>query len=437
MNISIVGTGYVGLVTAACFSELGIDVTCVDPDLQKINRLVFGAISIYEPELENMMTHNVNDKRLHFSTDFNKGFENVDYVFCTVDTMLDKDGATDLESVLRIARVFGQRIDRYCTFVLKSTVPVGTAHKVRDIIQHEIDERKVDVKFDIASNPDFLTEGNAVKDFMKPDRIVIGVETESARESMAKLYRTILLHSNRHVIYTDTRTAEMIKYAATSMLATRVSFMNEIANLCELVGADINTVRHGVATDSRIGPKYIFPGCGYGGTLFPQDIKDLVKIAESHDFDMTVLKAVDDVNVRQKRIPFNKVSRFFDGDLKDKTVAIWGLSFKPGTDDLREAPSVVTIDLLLQAGAKVRVYDPVAMNGTKQRWADVYCGIDMYDAIKGADALLMLTEWHQFYIPAWDRVKALMRTPFVVDGRNIYDWRELEAQGFAYTCIGK
>ncbi|MBO7609891.1 MAG: UDP-glucose/GDP-mannose dehydrogenase family protein [Muribaculaceae bacterium] len=437
MNISIVGTGYVGLVTAACFAELGIDVTCVDTDLQKINRLVYGAIPIYEPELENLMTHNVNDKRLHFSTDFNKGFENVDYVFCTVDAVPDADGATDLEPVFSIARVFGQRIDRYCTFVLKTTVPVGTARKVNEIIQHELDERGVDVKFDIASNPDFLTEGNAVKDFMKPDRIVIGTETESARESMARLYRTILLHSNRRVIYTDTRTAEMIKYAATSMLATRVSFMNEIANLCELVGADINIVRHGVGTDSRIGPKYIFPGCGYGGTLFPQDIKDLVKIAETHDFDMSVLKAVDDVNNRQKHIAFNKVSRFFDGELKDKTVAIWGLSFKPGTDDLSGAPSIVTIDSLLEAGAKVRVYDPVAMNATKLRWGDVYCGIDMYDAVKSADALVMLTEWHQFYIPDWKRVKSLMRTPFVFDGRNIYDKSELEAAGFAYCCIGK
>ena len=289
----------------------------------------------------------------------------------------------------------------------------------------------------MVSNPDFLTEGNAIKDFMKPDRIVIGVETEGAREAMAKLYRTILHHNNNRVIYTDTRTAEMIKYAATSMLATRVSFMNEIANLCEIVGADVNTVRHGVGTDSRIGPKYIYPGCGYGGTLFPQDIKDLIKIADENNFNMDVLNAVDKVNVRQKRILFNKLSAYYGGDLKGKTVALWGLSFKPETDDMREAPSIVTLDLLTEAGCNVRVYDPVAMNATKLRWPEVYCGIDMYDAVKGADALLILTEWRQFRIPAWPRVKELINTPLVIDGRNIYDPDEIESYGFTYRCIGR
>ncbi|HAP50210.1 MAG TPA: UDP-glucose 6-dehydrogenase [Porphyromonadaceae bacterium] len=437
MNISIVGTGYVGLVTGTCFAELGVNVTCVDTDNQKINRLIYGAIPIYEPGLENMVTRNVNDGRLRFVSDFNKGFDNMDYVFCAIDTMLNADGSTDLTPVLNIARLFGQRIDRYSVFVLKSTVPVGTAQEVKEVIAREIAERGVDVTFDIASNPDFLTEGNAIKDFMKPDRVIVGVETEQAREAMARLYRTILHHIYNHVIYTDTRTAEMIKYAATSMLATRVSFMNEIANLCEIVGADVNTVRHGVGTDSRIGPKYIFPGCGYGGTLFPQDIKDLIKLADGNNFNMEVLKAVDSVNTRQKRILFEKLSRHYGGDLKGKTVALWGLSFKPETDDMSEAPSIVTIDLLMEAGCQIRVYDPVAMNAAKQRWADLYCGIDMYDAVKGADALLLLTEWRQFRIPAWDRIRQLMRTPLIIDGRNIYDRAEVESHGFDYRCIGR
>lgn len=437
MNISIVGTGYVGLVTGTCFAELGVNVTCVDTDNQKINRLIYGAIPIYEPGLENMVTRNVNDGRLRFVSDFNKGFDNMDYVFCAIDTMLNADGSTDLTPVLNIARLFGQRIDRYSVFVLKSTVPVGTAQEVKEVIAREIAERGVDVTFDIASNPDFLTEGNAIKDFMKPDRVIVGVETEQAREAMARLYRTILHHIYNHVIYTDTRTAEMIKYAATSMLATRVSFMNEIANLCEIVGADVNTVRHGVGTDSRIGPKYIFPGCGYGGTLFPQDIKDLIKLADGNNFNMEVLKAVDSVNTRQKRILFEKLSRHYGGDLKGKTVALWGLSFKPETDDMSEAPSIVTIDLLMEAGCQIRVYDPVAMNAAKQRWADLYCGIDMYDAVKGADALLLLTEWRQFRIPAWDRIHQLMRTPLIIDGRNIYDQAEVESHGFDYRCIGR
>ena len=385
MNISIVGTGYMGLVTGTCFADLGATVTCVDTDRQKINRLVYGSIPIYEPGLEKAITTN----------------------------------------------------SQPCTFVLKSTVPVGTALKVIDIIGQEIADRKVDLHFDVVSNPDFITEGNAIKDFLKPDRIIIGTEQPSAVDAMKRLYHTILHHNEYHVIYTDTRTAEMIKYAATSMLATRVSFMNEIANLCERVGADINTVRHGVGTDSRIGPKYIFPGCGYGGTLFPQDIKDLIKIGESNGCPMKVLQAVDDVNVHQKHILFKKLKEHFGDDLKDKTITLWGLSFKPETDDMREAPSIVTLNQLTEAGCDVRVYDPVAMNATKLRWDHVYCGIDMYDAVKGADALLILTEWRQFRIPAWDRVRKLMRNPLVIDGRNIYDPLELEQMGFTYRCIGR
>ena len=424
MNVSIVGTGYVGLVSGTCFADLGVNVTCVDRDSQKINRLVYGAIPIYEPGLDNMINRNVTDKRLTFSSEYKQGFIDQDFVFCAIDTTASDDGSTDLTPILDIAKDFGNLITRYTVFVIKSTVPVGTAQHVTKIINDTLEARgATGIKFDVASNPDFLTEGNGIKDFMKPDRIVIG--------------RTILMHNNRNVIYTDTRTAEMIKYAATSMLATRVSFMNEIANLCEIVGADINVVRHGVGTDSRIGPKYIFPGCGYGGTLFPQDINDLIKIGSEHNFDMEILKAVENVNNRQKRILFKKLNNYFKGDLSGKTVALWGLSFKPETDDMSSAPAIDTINLLMDAGCNVRVYDPVAMNATKRRWSNVYCGLDMYDAVKGADALLLLTEWRQFRIPAWQTVKSLMKTPLIIDGRNVYDGDELQDMGFIYHCIGR
>ena len=424
MNVSIVGTGYVGLVSGTCFADLGVNVTCVDRDSQKINRLVYGAIPIYEPGLDNMINRNVTDKRLVFSSDYKQGFVDQDFVFCAIDTTASEDGSTDLAPILDIAKDFGENITRYCVFVIKSTVPVGTAQHVTKIIGEALEARGAsNIKFDVASNPDFLTEGNGIKDFMKPDRIVIGTETATARQAMERLYRTILMHNNRNVIYTDTRTAEMIKYAATSMLATRVSFMNEIANLCEIVGADINVVRHGVGTDSRIGPKYIFPGCGYGGTLFPQD--------------MEILKAVENVNNRQKRILYKKLYNHYKGDLAGKTVALWGLSFKPETDDMSAAPAIDTINLLMEAGCHVRVYDPVAMNATKRRWSDVYCGLDMYDAVKGADAVLLLTEWRQFRIPAWKTVKSLMRTPVIIDGRNVYDGDEIEEMGFTYYCIGR
>ena len=436
MKVSIVGTGYVGLVSAACFAELGATVTCVDTDAQKINRLVYGSIPIYEPGLEAMVMRNVNDKRLVFSSNLSDGFVGQDYVVCALDTQLDSDGATDLKPIEEVAQMFGAHVNGAAIFVIKSTVPVGTAQRVRSIISDEIARRGVAVDFEIASNPDFLTEGNAIKDFMKPDRIVIGVESERGRELMFRLYRTILQHGNRQIITTDTRTAEMIKYAATSMLATRVSFMNEIANLCEIVGADVNVVRQGVGTDSRIGPKYIYPGCGYGGTLFPQDIKDLIKIAQGNDFDMEVLKAVDNVNTRQKRILFDKLSEHYGGELADKVVAVWGLSFKPETGDMSNSPAIDTLDLLSAAGCEVRVYDPVAMNTAKRRWGNVYCASNMYEAARGADAVLLVTEWRQFMLPAWDELRAVMRTPVIIDGRNVYDRREVEAEGFSYHCIG-
>ena len=438
MNITIVGTGYSGLVTGTCFAELGVNVKCVDPDGQKINRLVYGDIPIYEPGLEAMVTRNVNANRLTFQADYEGAFDNADVVFCAIDPKLDRDGSTNLKPVIDIARTFAHHLNNYSVLVLKTTAPVGTSQQLKDIIDEELQARGVkgEVQFDVAANPDFLTEGNAIKNFMHPDRIIIGVETEKAREVLTRLYRPILLHNNR-VIFTDTRTAEMIKYAATSMLAARISLMNEIANLCEIVGADANVVRTGVGTDSRIGPKYIYPGCGYGGTLFSQDIKDMINIADVNDFSMDVLRAVDEVNNCQKRILFEKLSKCFNGELEGKTVVLWGLSFKPETDDMSEGPAIVTLNELTKAGCNIRVYDPVTMNIAKLRWNDIYCGEDMYDAVKGADALILHTEWRQFHIPAWDKVKQLMHNPLVIDGRNIYDARELESMGFEYHCIGR
>lgn len=436
MNITIVGTGYVGLVTGACFADLGVNVTCVDPEAQKVNRLIYGDLPIYEPGLEHMVTRNVGEGRLKFTLNYEQAFEHADVVFCAIDSTLDKDGSTNLKPVLSVAETFGERIEGYSVFVTKTTVPVGTALQVKELIGKKLAERKAEVEFDIASDPDFLTEGNAIRNFMSPDRIIIGVENERAREVLLRLYRPILQRNNR-LIMTDPNTAEMIKYAATSMLAARISMMNEIANLCEVVGADANVVRHGVGTDSRIGPKYIYPGCGYGGTLFSQDVRDLINLADVNDLDMDVLRAVDQVNVAQKRILFEKLSRSYGGQLEGRTVAVWGLSFKPETDDMSEGPAIVTLELLLKAGCNVRVYDPVTMNVAKLRWRDIYCGVDMYDAVKGADALLLCTEWRQFHIPAWDRVKQLMRNPLVIDGRNIYDGAELEKMGFTYHCIGR
>ena len=436
MNILIVGTGYAGLVTGACFADLGVNVTCVDSDARKINLLLYGGLPIYEQGLEDMVKRSVAARRLNFTSSFSNVFDNVDYVFCAVDTPPAEDGGTDLSQVIDTAKQFAQNINNYAVFIIKSTVPLGTSKRIKQLIQEILNERNADIDFDVVSNPDFLTEGDAIKNFMKPDRIILGVDNEQSRKAMDTLYHPL---KNKYfpVIYTDSTTAEMIKYAATSMLATRVSFMNEIANLCEIVGADVNVVRHGVGSDSRIGPKYIFPGCGYGGTLFPQDINDLIKIGNEHNQNMDILKAVESVNNRQKRILFKKLNDHFKGDLEGKTVALWGLSFKPETDDMTSAPSIDTINLLMDAGCHVRVYDPVAMNATKRRWSNVYCGLDMYDAVKGADAVLLLTEWRQFRIPAWQTVKSLMKTPLVIDGRNVYDGDELEEYGFTYYCIGR
>ena len=437
MNVAVVGTGYVGLVSGACFAEMGVHVTCVDIDEQKIEKLKNGIIPIYEPGLEEMVRKNVAAGRLRFSTSLKEVIEEVSLVFSAVGTPPDEDGSADLKYVLNVAREFGQHIKRYTVLVTKSTVPVGTAKKVKAVIQEELDKRGENIPFDVASNPEFLKEGAAIKDFMSPDRVIVGVESDRARSLMTRLYRPILLNNFR-VIFTDIPSAEMIKYAANSMLATRISFMNDIANLCELVGADVEMVRQGIGADTRIGRKFLYPGCGYGGSCFPKDVKALIKTAEKSGYEMQVLKAVEDVNERQKRVVFEKLKKVFNGDLKGKTIAIWGLAFKPETDDMREATSLVTISLLLEAGCKVRVFDPVAMNECKRRIGDkVEYAKDMYDAVLDADAMLMLTEWKQFRLPSWGVMKKTMKNALVIDGRNIYDKEELEEYGFEYHCIGK
>lgn len=437
MNIAIVGTGYVGLVSGTCFAEMGVNVTCVDVDKKKIDKLLAGEIPIYEPGLEEMVLRNHREGRLTFTADITSCLDDVEIVFSAVGTPPDEDGSADLRYVLDVARTVGKHINNYVVLVTKSTVPVGTAQKVKTVIQDELDKRGVDILFDVASNPEFLKEGAAIKDFMSPDRVVVGVESERAKELMSKLYRPFLLNNFR-VIFTDVPSAEMIKYAANSMLATRISFMNDIANLCELVGADVNMVRKGIGSDTRIGSKFLYPGCGYGGSCFPKDVKALIKTAEKNGYSMSVLKAVEDVNENQKSVLFNKLLNYYNGDLQGKTIAIWGLAFKPETDDMREATSLVTIEKLLSVGANVKVFDPVAMEECQRRIGDkVEYAKDIYDAVLEADALLLLTEWKQFRLPSWGVIKKSMRQPLVIDGRNIYHDEELEALGFDYFCIGK
>ena len=436
MNIAIVGTGYVGLVSGTCFAEMGVNVTCVDINEAKIKSLLNGNIPIYEPGLEEMVLRNHREGRLRFTTDLSSCLDEVEIVFSAVGTPPDEDGSADLQYVLEVARTVGRCMNKYLVLVTKSTVPVGTAKKVKAVIQEELDKRGVNIPFDVASNPEFLKEGAAIKDFMSPDRVVVGVESEKAEEMMSRLYRPFLLNNFR-VIFTDIPSAEMIKYAANSMLATRISFMNDIANLCELVGADVNMVRKGIGADSRIGSKFLYPGCGYGGSCFPKDVKALIKTAEKNGYSMRVLKAVEEVNEAQKSILFSKLKRHFD-TLEGKTIALWGLAFKPETDDMREATSLVMIDLLRKAGATVKVFDPVAMDECRRRVGDqVVYAKDMYEAVIDADALLLLTEWKQFRLPSWAVIRKVMKQPLLLDGRNIYDPVELKEQGFEYECIGK
>ena len=438
MNIAIVGTGYVGLVSGTCFADTGAVVTCVDVDAAKIERLQKGEIPIYEPGLDELVVKNVKAGRLKFTTDLAKVLNEQKIVFSAVGTPPDEDGSADLKYVLQVAKTIGENLNRYLVVVTKSTVPVGTARKVRGTIQAELDRRGVDINFDVASNPEFLKEGNAIKDFMSPDRVVVGVESEQAKKVLAKLYKPFLLNNFR-VIFMDIPSAEMTKYAANSMLATRISFMNDIANLCEKVGADVNMVRAGIGSDTRIGRKFLYAGCGYGGSCFPKDVKALIKTADSNGYSMEVLKAVERVNEKQKGILFEKLCKIYPQDsLKGKTIALWGLSFKPETDDMRESTALVMIRLLLEAGCTVRAYDPVAMDECRRRIGDVvtYCN-DMYDAVLNADALLLLTEWKEFRLPTWGVIKKAMSHPIVIDGRNIFDADELKEDGFEYHCIGK
>lgn len=436
MNIAIVGTGYVGLVSGTCFSDMGINVTCVDVDQSKIDNLKNGIIPIYEPGLEEMVKKNFHAGRLKFETDLTKVLDDVDVVFSAVGTPPDEDGSADLKYVLAVARTIGQHINKYTVVVTKSTVPVGTAAKVKATIQEEIDRRGVDVEFDVASNPEFLKEGAAIKDFMSPDRVVVGVETERARKIMSRLYKPFMLVNDR-MIFTDIPSAEMIKYAANAMLATRISFMNDIANLCELVGADVNMVRKGIGSDNRIGKKFLYPGCGYGGSCFPKDVKALIKTAEKAGYSMRVLKAVEEVNERQKEVLFDKLMKHFNGNIAGKNIAVWGLAFKPETDDMREAPSLILIDKIINAGGNVKVYDPIAITECKRRIGDkVIYGTDMYDATLDADALLLVTEWREFRFPNFAVLGKVMKEKVIIDGRNIYDKNELDQHEFTYYKIG-
>ena len=436
MNIAIVGTGYVGLVSGTCFAEIGANVTCVDVDANKIERLKNGEIPIYEPGLDDLVLKNVKAGRLKFATSLADVLNEQEIVFSAVGTPPDEDGSADLKYVLQVAKTIGENLNKYIVVVTKSTVPVGTAKKVRETIQNELDKRGVDINFDVASNPEFLKEGNAIKDFMSPDRVVVGIESERAKKMLTKRYKPFLTNNFR-VIFMDIPSAEMTKYAANSMLATRISFMNDIANLCERVGADVNMVRAGIGSDTRIGRKFLYAGCGYGGSCFPKDVKALIKTADSNGYSMEVLKAVEKVNEQQKSILFKKLQKAYANDLKGKTITLWGLAFKPETDDMRESTALVMIDLLQMAGCTIRVYDPIAMNECKRRIGDsvIYCK-DMYDAVLDADALLLLTEWKEFRLPSWEVIAKAMQRKLVIDGRNIFDPEELKEAGFEYHCVG-
>ena len=438
MKIAIVGTGYVGLVTGTCFAEMGTEVFCVDVDKNKIDNLKKGIVPIYEPGLDELVARNMQAGRLHFTTELKECLDEVEVLFSAVGTPPDEDGSADLKYVLEVARTVGRYMNKYILVVTKSTVPVGTAQKVKQAIKNEQIKRNVNIEFDIASNPEFLKEGAAVKDFMSPDRVVVGVESERAEKLMSKLYRPFLLNNFR-VIFMDVPSAEMTKYAANAMLATRISFMNDIANLCEIVGADVNMVRKGIGTDARIGSRFLYAGCGYGGSCFPKDVKALMKTAADSGYQMRILEAVEAVNEEQKSILFRKLVKHFNGDIKGKRIALWGLAFKPETDDMREAPSLVLIEKLRNAGCLVSAYDPVSIPEAQRRLPeDVISYVkDIYEAVIDADALLLVTEWKEFRMPSWSVIKKLMATPLILDGRNIYDKAELEEAGFIYHCIGR
>jgi UDPglucose 6-dehydrogenase len=436
MKITVVGTGYVGLVTGTCFAEVGVDVTCVDIDQKKIDNLNKGILPIYEPGLEEMVARNTGKKRLHFSTSLPESMKDSEIVFIAVGTPPDEDGSADLKYVLAVAAGVGQQMQKPLVVVTKSTVPVTTAEKVRAAVKAELDKRGVDIDFYVASNPEFLKEGAAIEDFMKPDRIVVGTDRKEAEEIMRKLYKPFLLNGHP-IIFMDIPSAEMTKYAANAMLATKISFMNDVANLCEIMGADVNMVRKGIGSDARIGSKFIYPGVGYGGSCFPKDVKALIKTAKENDYQMRILHAVEEVNEAQKEVLFNKVSTRFGHDLNGRTFALWGLSFKPKTDDMREAPSLVIIEKLLQKGASVVAYDPVARHEAQRILGDrITYAADMYEALDQADGLLIVTEWPEFRSPAFEELSGRMKEKLIFDGRNIFDPKDMKEQGFEYYCIG-
>lgn len=437
MKIAIVGTGYVGLVTGTCFAEMGMEVYCVDIDRRKIENLKNGIIPIYEPGLEELVVRNHEVGRLHFTTELREVLDEVEIVFSAVGTPPDEDGSADLKYVLDVARTIGQTMTKYLLVVTKSTVPVGTAQKIKQTILDEQVKRGVSINFDIASNPEFLKEGAAVKDFMHPDRIVVGVESDCAKNLMEKLYHPFMLNNFR-IIYMDVPSAEMTKYAANAMLATRISFMNDMANLCEIIGADVNMVRKGIGADTRIGSSFLYAGCGYGGSCFPKDVKALIRTADEQGYPMRILQAVEAVNEYQKTVLYRKLEQYYQGNLSGKKVAMWGLAFKPETDDMREAPSLVLIDLLLKAGCRVTAYDPVAVPEAKRRIGDrIHYAKDIYEAVTDADVLMIVTEWKEFRLPSWLRIKQQMKKPLILDGRNIYNMHEIEEAGFTYHCIGR
>jgi UDPglucose 6-dehydrogenase len=436
MKAAIVGTGYVGLVTGTCFSEVGVDVTCVDIDKKKIENLKKGILPIYEPGLEEMVERNVAKKRLHFSTSLQESIQGAEVVFIAVGTPPDEDGSADLKYVLGVAASIGQHMQHPLVVVTKSTVPVTTAEKVRKALQTELDKRKAKIDFYVASNPEFLKEGAAIEDFMKPDRIVVGTDRSESEEIMKRLYKPFLMNGHP-IIFMDIPSAEMTKYAANAMLATKISFMNDIANLCEIMGADVNMVRKGIGSDGRIGTKFIYPGVGYGGSCFPKDVKALIKTAKEHKYNMRILNAVEDVNESQKEVLFNKVKHHYKGNLKGKKFALWGLSFKPKTDDMREAPSLVIIEKLLKEGASVIAYDPVAMHEAQRILGKtIEYSKDMYGALKGADALLIITEWPEFRVPNFSEIEKKLKEKVVFDGRNVFDPLEMKKREYAYYCIG-
>ena len=437
MKITVVGSGYVGLVTGACFAESGVTVVCVDNDAKKIQHLKAGSVPIYEPGLETMIRRNMDKNRLSFTTEINEGIIGSEVIFIAVGTPPGEDGSADLKHVLEVAKEIGEIIDEYIVVVTKSTVPVGTSGKIRKTISNELANRKVKIEFDVASNPEFLKEGAAVEDFLKPERIVIGVDNERTGETMKRLYQPFMLN-NHPILFMDIASAEITKYAANAMLATRISFINEIANLCDILGADINHVRKGIGSDSRIGSKFIYPGVGYGGSCFPKDVKALIKTAKDSGYELNVINAVEKANEYQKNIIFTKMSKFFKNKLKNKVIGIWGLSFKPKTDDIRESPSIILIERLLKEGALIKAYDPAAMTETKKKLGTtIGYATDPYEALSGADAMVLMTEWSEFHLPDFRKMSEVMKGKVIFDGRNIFDPAEIRRNGFEYFGIGR